>query len=185
VSDIFAPGYHLLITPPFLVVHADRNRFNNLGQVDDSRRKKEEGGLTAHSLYGISSFFSSWVWVFSWSDPMADAKKDSKSYPRIRIKIPNVSSRTKVADLRVGQLVDLMVQVHSQLPIQRGMPSAKVLNDALNQVHKMVKSPDTAFRRTQMAILKAMPKILHDGPWAPKDAGPAPPHLRPDARKTS
>ncbi|HXZ02406.1 MAG TPA: hypothetical protein VEI03_20590 [Stellaceae bacterium] len=104
----------------------------------------------------------------------AATKKAKKPYPHVDIDIPKVTAKTKVSSLTVGQLVELLVQVHTQLPIQRGMPSPKVVNDAIKQVHQLILSPDSAFRGMQMAVLKEIPNIRSKGPWAPKDGGPAP-----------
>jgi hypothetical protein len=104
----------------------------------------------------------------------AARKKKKKPYPHVDIDIPHVTSRTKVSALTTGQLVELLVQVHYQLPIQRGRPSPQMINEAIQRVHDLIMSPDDAFRQTQAAIIKEMPNIVGGGPWAPKDGGAAP-----------
>jgi hypothetical protein len=101
----------------------------------------------------------------------------SENKPRVDIDIPGVTADTTVGNLTVRQLVDLMVQVQTQIPIQRGMPDPKVISDAIAEIHRMIAEPDAALRRTQTAIIEAIPKVLREGPYAPKDGGPSP-HAR-------
>jgi len=104
---------------------------------------------------------------------MADEKKKKKAR-RVDVDIPGTTSKTKVGELTIGQLVNILVQVHTQLPIQRGMPDPKVISEAMAEIHRQIVSPDAAFRQTQAAILKQIPHILKQGNYAPKDGGPSP-----------
>jgi hypothetical protein len=104
----------------------------------------------------------------------ASRKGKKKPYPPVDIDIPNVTLKTKVSSLTLGQLVDVLVQLHYQLPIQRGRPSAQVVSDAIKQVRDFIESPDSELRKTQTAIIRAMPTILQRAQWAPKDGGPSP-----------
>jgi hypothetical protein len=105
--------------------------------------------------------------------PMADEKK-KKKLPHVDIDIPGTTSKTKVSELTIGQLVNVLVQVHTQLPIQRGMPDPKIISEAMAEIHRQIASPDAAFRQVQAAVLKQIPNILKQGNYAPKDGGPSP-----------
>jgi hypothetical protein len=89
----------------------------------------------------------------------------------VRVDVPGVTPQTRIDELTVDQLVHVLVQVHRQLPIQRGMPDPKVISDTIEQIRQLIESPDAAFRQTQAAILREAPKILGEGPWKPKDGG--------------
>jgi hypothetical protein len=102
---------------------------------------------------------------------------NEKQTRRVTVEIPGVTADTPVGDLKVGQLIDLLVQVHTQLPIQRGMPPPEVISEAIAEVHRQIASPDAAFRQVQAAILKEVPNVMREGPWARKDGGPSP-HAR-------
>jgi hypothetical protein len=104
---------------------------------------------------------------------------DEKRTRRVTVEIPGVTADTPVSDLNVGQLIELMVQVHTQLPIQRGMPDPTIVSEAIAEVHRQIASPDTAFRQVQAAILKEVPNVMREGPWAPKDGGLSPHAARP------
>lgn len=52
-------------------------------------------------------------------------KGKKKPYPPVDIDIPNETLKTKVSSLTLGQLVDVLVQLHYQLPIQRGRPEGR------------------------------------------------------------
>jgi hypothetical protein len=107
----------------------------------------------------------------------------SRPRPHVDIDVSGVTHKTRVGDLTVGQLVEILVQVHTQLPVQRGMPSPKVISDAMAAIHQLIISPDEPFKKVQAAILKQMPNILREGPYARKDGGRAPLAMSTTTRK--
>src|SRR5215467_7905580 len=106
---------------------------------------------------------------------MANRQPRSTRRPDVAINVPGVTPDMKVGDLTVSQHVDLLVQVFTQVPIQRGVPDPKLVIDAIGQIRQIIASPDDTFRQTQAAILAQLPKIKAEGRQAPRDGGPAPP----------
>ena len=97
---------------------------------------------------------------------------------RICIDIPNVTDATKVSDLTVGQLVELLVQVNPQLPLDKRMPAPEALQAAFTQVRDLItgQSADTGLqqlvRQMQQGILEKMPDLIKQTAHAPLDGGP-------------
>lgn len=97
---------------------------------------------------------------------------------RISISIPNVTDATKVSDLTVGQLVELLVQVNPQLPLDKRMPAPEALQAAFTQVRDLItgQSADTGLqqlvRQMQQGILEKMPDLIKQTAHAPLDGGP-------------
>ena len=84
---------------------------------------------------------------------------------RISISIPNVTDATKVSDLTVGQLVELLVQVNPQLPLDKRMPAPEALQAAFTQVRDLITGQSADTRPPAIGSADA---TGHFG----KDAGP-------------
>lgn len=117
---------------------------------------------------------------------MSQSKKTAPPVAsRINISIPNVTNATKVSDLTVGQLVELLVQVNPQLPLDKRMPAPEALQAAFTQVRDLItgQSADTGIqqfvRQMQQAILEKMPDLIKQTTHAPLDGGPSPHAKRP------
>ncbi len=114
--------------------------------------------------------------------PTANTEARKSIHPHVDIDVPNVTPKTKLSALTVAQLVDILVQVHTQLPSQRGTPNPRLISEAISRVHDIIAKPDEAFRRAQSAIAKELPKVLREGPYAPLDGGPSP-FVKPETKR--
>jgi hypothetical protein len=92
----------------------------------------------------------------------------------VRVDVKGVTPQTRVSELTVEQLVDVLVQVHQQLSVRRRMPDPKVITDTIEQIRQLIESPDSAFRETQAAILREAPRIMGEGSPVPKEGGASP-----------
>lgn len=99
---------------------------------------------------------------------------------RVSISIPSVTDATKVSDLTVGQLVELLVQINPQLPLDKRMPAPEALQAAFTQVRDLItgQSADTGIqqfvRQMQQGIAEKLPDLIKQTAHAPLDGGPSP-----------
>ena len=108
------------------------------------------------------------------------AKRSTPAARKIRIHIPHVTRATKVSELTVGQLIELLVQINPQLPVERKMPSPKVLREGFKEVRDLITKQkgdpgiQKLVRQMQQGILESMPDLVRQTAGAPKDGGPSP-----------
>jgi hypothetical protein len=99
----------------------------------------------------------------------------------IRINIDGVTESEKLSALTVGQFVELLFQVNSQLSPARLTPDSKALSETIEAVraiiaeHKNNASTAEIVHLAQDEILKRIPGIIHQAQTRkPNDGGPSP-----------
>jgi hypothetical protein len=102
------------------------------------------------------------------------------SPPQISFNIPNVTQGTKVSELTVGQLIELLFQINPKLPLERKMPDPQTLQAAFKEVHDVLSQQNgdsgiqDLIRQMQQGILEKAPDLARQTAAAPKDGGPGP-----------
>ena len=76
--------------------------------------------------------------------------------------IAGVTDATRVGDLTVRQLAELIIRVYEQPPVRRVPPGQQAVDEALAEIRRLLGSLDEAFQRVQAAILSELPARAPD-----------------------
>lgn len=81
---------------------------------------------------------------------------------QIVLEIAGVTDATRVDDLTVRQLVELIIRACGQLPVRRVPPGQQAVDEAITEIRRLLGSLDEAFQRVQAAILSELPARTPD-----------------------
>jgi hypothetical protein len=100
------------------------------------------------------------------------AKKDDKY--QIEVNIPGATNETKVGDLTVHQLVDLLSDFTTKL-LTYGRPlDPEIISEVMKQIRKQITEPDEAVQRLQREIIKEISSARVDAGRSPFAGGSIP-----------